>query len=304
MTVQQNTIVLFGALLLSVFVFYYTGSREGSHIKDITAAAEQQLVALEGKLENRQLKNAIILTAYAERLKALKPEFATLADQLASDAGTHGPAVSALKERLQKVKDSPSSIGNGSTEAITRELLAIQSAADGANYNNFLLENVNVIASLSGGALSQITPPSGQQAGEVGSQLVGNPQYGQWRQQNGMSIWEWYGAFSMLRDLVGGGRPYYYNDWARSPSFFNPAYSGAQGNYSSSFGKNGAANDNVRQEKTYGASQERRRSSYFFGSDSSSRRGVWDSGSSSRRSSSYGFSSGRRSSSFGSFRRK
>ncbi len=289
MDVQQNTMVLFGALLLSMFVFYYTGSREESRVKTVAASTEKQLSSLEESLDGNNIKNALILKAYAEQLKKNKPEFSTLADQLSLDATSKGPAVTALKERLKKASDTIED--NGSSDAVMRELLSIQNAANSGNYNDFLLGNINVIASLSGGSLPAINPAGGNQ-GSGAEQLVGNPQYGQWRQHNGMSVWEWYGAFAMLRDLVGGGRPYYYQDWARSPAFsdnYYGSYGGGSG-YAAPQKSYKAANDNVRQEKTYGASQERRRSSYGVGSGSSSRRSVWG--------------GSRRSSSFGSFRRR
>lgn len=292
--------ILLGALLLSVFVFYYTGNREGDEVKKLVAATEQQLNTLESNLADKKLKNALILTAYAERLKTLKPEFVSLADQLEKDASSTGPGVTALKTRLEKVKTSPSSVGDGSKEALVRELMVLQNAADSNRYNDFLLEDINVIAGLSGGALPVIAPPQGQKT-EVGSQLVGNPTYGQWQQRDGMSVWEWYGAYSMLRDLVGGGRSYFYNDWAGSRNNYGHYQGGDYNSYSAGkgIGKSDAANDNIRQEKTYGTNQDRRKSSYSTGS-SSSNKSIWGS----NKKSSYGGSTVRRSSSFGSSRKK
>lgn len=298
---QKNTIILLGVLLLlSIFVFNYSGSLEGTQIQSLITATDKQLATLEEKLANKQLKNAIILTAYAEQLKTLKPEFSELAEQLKQDASSTGPAISLLKERLEKVRSSPADIGNGSREAIINELLTLQSATNNNNYNNYLLDNINVISSLSGGALSPINSPSGQQNKEIGKQLVGNPTYGQWQQRNGMSVWEWYGAYAMLRTLTGGNGRYDYNDWIGSPSFYNRHQFTQQKNLYSSGKMGTVANDNIRQKKTYGSNTDRRKSSYFAGG-SSSRGSIW--GNSGRRSSSYGFSSRRRSS-FGSFRRR
>ncbi len=49
-----------------------------------------------------------------------------------------------------------------------------------------------------------------------GYQYVGNPQYGQWRQNSdGTSFWEFYGKYALMSQVFGllGGGPIYRNDW-------------------------------------------------------------------------------------------
>lgn len=275
---KKNTIILLGALFLSIGIFQFTSNKEGSQVKELVTKVENQLPMLQKALDNKELQNAVILQSYAEQLKTLKPELASVADKMVKDAQSDGPVMVRMQQQLEVIKNNPSTIG--SQQDIRVELAALVRSSTIEAYNLYLLNNVNVVASLSGGKLSAIAPPAGSQQGAEGAvgQLVGNPEYGQWKQQNGMSVWEWYGAYAIFRDLLGGGRPYYYNDWrARQSNGYNSFYNNS---YDSS--KMKAANDNNRQQKTYGSGQNRRSSSYFSGS--SSRSGA----SSSRRSSSYG----------------
>ena len=46
----------------------------------------------------------------------------------------------------------------------------------------------------------------------VGSQLIGNPQHGQWLQVPFMSFWEWYGMYSPFSNMFRG--PVYYDRWS------------------------------------------------------------------------------------------
>ncbi len=49
-----------------------------------------------------------------------------------------------------------------------------------------------------------------------GYQYMGNPQYGQWRQNSdGTSFWEFYGKYAMMSQVFGllGGGPIFRNDW-------------------------------------------------------------------------------------------
>ncbi|NRA64929.1 MAG: hypothetical protein HRU19_10635 [Pseudobacteriovorax sp.] len=53
-------------------------------------------------------------------------------------------------------------------------------------------------------------------SGPPGYNYVGNPQYGRWVQRDGLSFWEFYGAYRLFGDLIGGfGRPIYRDDYDR-----------------------------------------------------------------------------------------
>jgi hypothetical protein len=55
--------------------------------------------------------------------------------------------------------------------------------------------------------LAMVAPPT-----MVNGQATGSNQYGQWQTQNGNSFFHYYGMYSMLGDVMGGGR-YSYDDW-------------------------------------------------------------------------------------------
>ena len=91
-------------------------------------------------------------------------------------------------------------------------------------YNSALTDTVNALADISNGTLPRVSSMSKAEEALVndasdygaGSQLVGNPAYGQWNQSSGgTSFWAWYGMYSMFSNLTGGGRSILYNDWDR-----------------------------------------------------------------------------------------
>ena len=91
-------------------------------------------------------------------------------------------------------------------------------------FNDALSDPVNVIADLSEGSLSRVNSISreaemqanGAQNFGPGSQMMGNPNYGQWRtDSSGMSFWEWYGMYALFSNLFDNDRRYYYRDWGR-----------------------------------------------------------------------------------------
>ena len=54
-----------------------------------------------------------------------------------------------------------------------------------------------------------------------GSQLIGNPAYGQWRtNSDGMSFWEWYGAYSLFTNIFDIDRRHYqYRYWSSKRNY-------------------------------------------------------------------------------------
>ncbi len=86
-----------------------------------------------------------------------------------------------------------------------------------ANINNMGME----IASKTDGKLSKAVAPAGY------SQYVGNPQYGQWRESNGSSFWEFYGRYAMMSSLFNLMSPInrtYYDDYSRNYRGSRPYY--------------------------------------------------------------------------------
>jgi hypothetical protein len=60
------------------------------------------------------------------------------------------------------------------------------------------------------------------------SQYVGNPQYGQWKQRNGGSFWEFYGKYALLSSIFNmASRPAMYDYW----DTYDRRYRGTSGPY-------------------------------------------------------------------------
>lgn len=65
-----------------------------------------------------------------------------------------------------------------------------------------------------------------------GMAYVGDPNFGEWNENNGNSFWVFYGQYRLFSDLIGGPNPYHYrseyNDWNRSYRYQGkPYYSGS-----------------------------------------------------------------------------
>ncbi len=143
-----------------------------------------------------------------------------------------------MKARLESAnKAVAQAIKGGEPEVVQlqQEFSAIQVAADPALFSMMLTDPINVLADMSNGKLARVEAMSKEatlqtnQSGDygAGSQLVGNPNYGNWRQNSqGRSFWEWYGMYSLFSNMFRP--PIYYGGWAG-----NRGYS-----YYSDYGRN------------------------------------------------------------------
>ncbi len=200
------------------------------------AAAE--LKRLTVKINNQSIRNVKLLKSYAEVVKRDSPDLAAIVDALAMDATTNGPIVKGLKERLESANKAIPQAVKGGEQAVAKlqqEFNAIQVAADPALFGMMLTDPINVLADMSNGKLARVEAMSKEAALRVnksgdygaGSQLVGNPNYGQWKEDSqGRSFWEWYGMYAMFSNLFRS--PIYYGNWAG-----NRGYS-----YYSDYGRN------------------------------------------------------------------
>lgn len=197
--------------------------------KSMQPHIEKQFSNLSDDLTNQRIRNAMLLTQYAAHIKNKKPQYAQLLDALALDATDKGPIFTNLKRRFDETKTNATGL---TVQEQYSELLAIKQALEPDVYNDMLSDPVNVMADLSEGAFSRVSSisksaearanPDAKDFG-AGSQLIGNPGYGQWTTgSNGLSFWEWYGMYSLLSNVMGGGRSYY-NDWSyrRGYSYYN-----------------------------------------------------------------------------------
>jgi len=234
-------------------------------IRDYTAHVSRHIDALNRALSTRELTNAMILTQYIQIFKTAKPEFTELADKFTESIQPDNPAIKAFKQRLNVVRNKPQSLGDN--RAVLQELSALYLGTGKNMYNDSLLDVINTIADLSGGKLARIGAPqksAGDSAAASASQLVGNPQYGQWQSHSGgQSFWAWYGQYALISSLLGGHR-YGYNNWSynRGWSHYNDY---GRSRYSSQSQRNSHRDFQKKNEsalKQYGKKTGRSQSSY------------------------------------------
>ncbi len=187
--------------------------------------AKNSVKRLANRIDSGLIGNTSILTAYASTVKKIRPEASELVDALAQDATTNGPIYKGLVLRQQEAQDDIAAAveaGESQVSRLSQELLSIAKASSPVLFGMMLTDPINVLAdmskqqlarveSLSADATKQIT--NDQNTG-IGNQMVGNPNYGQWRSQsNGSSFWEFYGQYALISSLFGRG-PMSYNSWA------------------------------------------------------------------------------------------
>jgi len=184
---------------------------------------EQHLKELGSKLDRKQLTNAKIVDIYAKKLSLINPEMQPVADALVKDTTRQGSLYQGLLQRLHKINREPEN--KQQFDQASQSLSSIDAGADPIIFNDALIDLINTMAELSDGQLNTISIPKDSQAanarGETitpGSYLIGNPGYGEYRQDNsGRSFWHWYGQYAFFSSLFRGGMynryPTYYNDW-------------------------------------------------------------------------------------------
>ncbi|QSX30769.1 hypothetical protein JYB88_03660 [Shewanella cyperi] len=194
-----------------------------AQINKYSQLSESRIASLGEQLQQGSIRNAMLLEHYAGLLESQKPALAPLVKQLALDAGTDGALYGSLKRRLEEAKNPANFIDE---ETRLQELENLYQAADPALYNDLLSDPVNVLADMSDGQLARVNAISRESESLAngaddlgpGSQLVGNPAYGQWQtNSNGTSFWAWYGMYSMFSNLFN--RPVYYDNWSRGRNY-------------------------------------------------------------------------------------
>ncbi len=210
------------ALLLSA-----CGDERQERINSNIQSADYLLDNLGSNLDDNNVRNAMLLKEYAQLLSKDKPELTPLLEQLSRDATRDGPMYKGLLQRLKTVREQPQILGD--IEAQLYETETLIEASDPALFNDALSDPLNVIADMSDGKLARVNAISKQQSlnansaedNGAGSQLVGNPGYGQWQtNSSGMSFWHWYGMYSMFSAI---SNPVRYDRWSshRDYSYYN-----------------------------------------------------------------------------------
>lgn len=218
-------------LFFLVFMLTACSSKEERLKETVTQqvnSTELKLRSLGAKIEQGQVRNAELIKQYALWVEENKPEFAQIAQQLARDATVNGSMYSGLVSRLNDAKNSPELFVTVREQL--DEVESIREAASPSIFNDALSDPLNVLADFSNGILPRVNAISREAELSAnnssdfgaGSQLVGNPSYGQWNtSSSGMSFWEWYGMYSLFNNLFS--RPIYYDRWSnhRGYSYYN-----------------------------------------------------------------------------------
>ncbi len=240
-------------------------------------------------LDAGRVRNANLIKQYAALVERQRPAVLRLTRELAREGTTTGLAFGSLRQRLNRVNRSPAD--EKQAGIAFEDLQRIEAATDPVVFNDSLIDVVNVLADLSNGKLPRMqVPPSEAKSGQgAGSHLVGNPRYGQWRQNSsGQSFWAFYGQYAMMRSLFFSPRPYYYSSWYgnRGWSYYGNVgrhYYGGRAD-SARWSQARKTYPNTRPRKSYGRLRSQRRLSTFGQTASRAP------GSSLKRASSYGSS--------------
>ena len=230
-------IALLGVALLVLVLGACSGESLRSRIDAAIVRLDAAVARLGDELDAGRLRNAELMRQYADRVRDARPDLRDLVEVLAREGTRDGTMYRSLGTRLDDVRKALPDTGarDEAYAGAVDELNSLARAVVPAEFDRALADPLNVLADLSDGALPRvdaISAAASQRANAatdlgVGSQLVGNPNYGQWRtDSSGTSFWVWYGQFALMRDLIGGprigygawagGRDYsYYHDYGR-----------------------------------------------------------------------------------------
>ena len=260
------------------------GNDYAKQIQQNHTQVKLNLDTLERKLYYKQLTNAKIVAIYAKKLALIKPDFKPIAQAMAKDATEKGVLYQGLVQRLNKVNLNPEN--KQQFQKANDSLMSIDMGADPIVFNDALIDLINTMAELSDGQLDTVSIPKGSQAvnvrGEVitpGSYLVGNPGYGEYRQDNsGRSFWHWYGQYAFFSSMFRGNSyynqtPIYYNDWNRRSHYsyyqdygrrsYGSGYDRQQTSQRNTTMRNNGLTPVTKPKKQYGSAQGQRRVSTY-----------------------------------------
>jgi len=227
-------------ILIAVFALAGCGGndREYRILQAHIQQTQDKIESLRTHLEANRLSNAIRLNHYSRIIAANNPSLKELADTLALEGTPNGLLFASLNERLDELKltVSASDVDIQTIRTASATARSLYSASLDDEFNRALADPVNVLADLSQGQLPRSDAISAQsETGvglEPGTQLVGNPTYGQWQSNaSGGSFWVWYGQYALLRNVLGG-RQYGYSDWSRDRRY-SYYHDYGRGNYTS-----------------------------------------------------------------------
>jgi len=178
------------------------------------SSAKSSLNVLKGNLSPTkvQLPNALLLLKYRDAVVKLNPEFAEVANLVAKEATPNATAIANKEKELKEITISYAAGDKNQKSAMMQKSLekALRIKTFASDYNNILIDSVNVVAGLSNGKLAKIEQPT-RDASTVDkpmSEYVGNPNYGHWKQDSsGNSTWQWIAMYAMFSNM--NHQPYY-----------------------------------------------------------------------------------------------
>lgn len=232
----MTKVLFYTALILTMGMLTACTSQQKewqTFLGEATTSAGTAVSNLERKINGGLVKSSILLKLYADYLYQKKPELGEIVDALALDAKSSGPIFQSLKSRLMDAKAAAlvaPNQGEAAVKKIWGELDLIKQASSPAIYGMMLTDPINVLADMSDGQLARVEAMSKEATMKAngtadmgaGSQLVGNPNYGQWRNDSsGNSFWAWYGKYALFSSLFRS--PIYYGGWAgrRNYSYYH-----------------------------------------------------------------------------------
>jgi hypothetical protein len=239
--------------------------------------AESRVKALGTALKSGSVRNAVLLKEYGNIVRNDRPELDSVITTLIKEGTVNGQQYQFLNTRLTELKKHTAQIGN--PQQLIPEADALVLAASTVNFNNALSDPLNVIADMSDGKLARLGVLSKSEEAVYnetkdygsGSQMIGNPAYGQWNNNRGTSFWEFYGMYAMFNTLTRSNRANY-SDWNRNRPYSHyqdygvDRYGSAneRSKYRSSYGKSAGVNKTASNSKTFGG--QRKSSSLSKGS--------------------------------------
>jgi len=179
-----------------------------------------QISTLERKVMSEDLKNIRLIKQYAKVVKKTRPELSELVDEFASDAYANGPIINSLKERASSTFKQVKEVVNSedASAKLHQEMVLISNGLKPESFNQVLGDSVNILAELSKGEAGELPAVSTgttdeEMIGSSAGNLIGNPTYGNWRQNSsGSTYWEWYGKYAFFSNIFS--RPVYYDGWS------------------------------------------------------------------------------------------
>lgn len=224
----KNPLVIF-AILAGIFIFWISGD-SNAEAKKLALGIQNKVVLLDTQykelekvvnVENspKTIYRTTLNIALNKLLNENKSDEATqsLVKQFKHDTTIKGTVFQKYKSEYDAVKGSPVYTKMKTKEAVKDDLVKLKTLETEVNrlrttmtavkYDENFIDYINIVASLSNEvdpvviSKSDLNPEAG-----IGSQMIGNPQYGEWKtDSNGNMFWNFAAAY-MFFDFMSDSR--------------------------------------------------------------------------------------------------